>query len=998
MLEDILDIMEASGCAAFPYDSEPWKVAFHAVYDSVLNTYKIPTATNRYTRFRERIVEIWKRLEELGPGDDKDNSGRQLAPSKAVRALAIKQLKVFRKAGGIVSSFTSREATRINEKAKDNLEVIAVDDPVAEDVEEEEPPPADWEEELVEEGVDCAVDPFADTAADGETSSPTENGDDSMLMLDPIARSFLSESGVETYKDLLKTSTRVVVDELMAWRRRKAIKPWKYSTAQVNVHIWKRVAAKQEASGRELAIIADTTRGIPRGSSASGGRASYRSQIPDKNVKLTGVLTDPTAMAFLADIGISTSTQLFERSGTELAKEFVQWRRGKSFSEIVISDAKQYVYSWRRCVSMHGQKAKAERTELAPDSKAIGESNQRHPQTMQHPVTTRGSNIDPRLRALSWAPPYPGITQRQYPGMAQEQYPGMRQEQYAGTGRAQEQYPGTGRAQEQYPGTSRAQVVDPRMVALAIAQRQTSWMSQAFGPYSLSSKAPTPIPNLLGTSGPPGFTPVPRLHDDEVYAQDAHQASATPRHPQQDGDESSSRDDSDSETEESNESSSTNQAGREMASKALLSKASREVAMKDSDTASEFSKPTAASERGSSTRPKAPAGTSDALRDPPFLNDDSPDNYVTAAETLDSSSMEFLFEQGITSVSVFCGTPIEELSHAFIHWRRQKGMEPMSVAFIERQMQLLKLFVSNQKIAGQGPKPPESNRDKAPSVYNDTDLMREALTARAPVNVAHPLNRSWDAEYASAVEDGMGSGPEQTGANPTDVAISPNVSVEPPLRVLNLLAQGFLQSLGMLSTRAFIECSDAVLARALIDWRQEHGLKALGHATSGNHIKTWKRAVLRELAAGVPIPDQPVRPVQPESVEARRDQPESVEVRHDQPESIEAPHDLPESVDIPHDFGSRKRPLSIDDDDSVEDEDAESNNRRQQKIKEKKVAKESSKTARKNRKDTEQAVRRKQNWATKRPRIRSVPGQIEVEPAPKRCWVVVASSFSYSPR
>jgi hypothetical protein len=43
-----------------------WRLAFDATYNTVLSDFSIPSGKNRYHKFRDKIVEIWKAMQECG--------------------------------------------------------------------------------------------------------------------------------------------------------------------------------------------------------------------------------------------------------------------------------------------------------------------------------------------------------------------------------------------------------------------------------------------------------------------------------------------------------------------------------------------------------------------------------------------------------------------------------------------------------------------------------------------------------------------------------------------------------------------------------------------------------------------------------------------------------------------------------------------------------------------------------------------------------------------
>jgi hypothetical protein len=164
-----------------------------------------------------------------------------------------------------------------------------------------------------------------------------EQLDDTLLMLDNTTRAFLTAQDIQTTDALLQTSTEDLVRDLLGWRRQQDMKEWKNSTAKIYVNRWKRMAAKHQRNmdgGTDL----DT---FPH------------QRQPKVESDLSVILVDPTVKAFLVAEGITSSSDLFRGPAEEIGRAFIDWRRQQNLAEITASDAKQYVYAWRRCVVNH---------------------------------------------------------------------------------------------------------------------------------------------------------------------------------------------------------------------------------------------------------------------------------------------------------------------------------------------------------------------------------------------------------------------------------------------------------------------------------------------------------------------------------------------------------------------------------------------------------------------------------------------------------------------
>jgi hypothetical protein len=66
LLRGLLQVVEASGCAHVPTatTTNEWRAAFDDSYNTVLSDFSVPSGKNRYHKFRDKIVEIWKAMEE----------------------------------------------------------------------------------------------------------------------------------------------------------------------------------------------------------------------------------------------------------------------------------------------------------------------------------------------------------------------------------------------------------------------------------------------------------------------------------------------------------------------------------------------------------------------------------------------------------------------------------------------------------------------------------------------------------------------------------------------------------------------------------------------------------------------------------------------------------------------------------------------------------------------------------------------------------------------
>jgi hypothetical protein len=88
LLKGLLQVVEASGCPHVPTatTTNEWRVAFDASYNTILSDFSVPSGKNRYHKFRDKIVEIWKAMEE---------NTEVVADNNPLCAMAARQYRYF---------------------------------------------------------------------------------------------------------------------------------------------------------------------------------------------------------------------------------------------------------------------------------------------------------------------------------------------------------------------------------------------------------------------------------------------------------------------------------------------------------------------------------------------------------------------------------------------------------------------------------------------------------------------------------------------------------------------------------------------------------------------------------------------------------------------------------------------------------------------------------------------------------------------------------------
>lgn len=465
---------------------------------------------------------------------------------------------------------------------------------------------------------------FIDAAHDASfTKSNLASLNDTLLMLDPATRLFLAAHNIQTTVALLKQTTEEIVKDLMEWRRRNHMKEWKESTAKIYVNRWKRMAAKQQNGANGQQQSPDDSNGLTM---------RQQSRHPDVVINLSLVLLDPIAKTFLADYGITTSVLLFQTAAEDLGESFIDWRRQKNLTTVTVSDAKQYVYAWRRCVSNYGQSARLGTVTTSALSGRVQQPFQMEGDRAGLPIQGCDGTVS-HENALSLASPMK-VSAKQEGVSYQSRQPGR--------------------------------WLPQKVVYLQRPSSETESARTTVSDGILES-TPSPTADTLHTLGRlDHVTDARRALNPTVAHIGTSVSTAGPR-------------------------AAPATSPQQVAARVLDAKVGDDdmvppALSPEEELASEL---TAAPP----TPTSAPMPTTDGTS--PSTESLLPGADEILA-SLDPTVLSFIFAEGITSASNFCARSTEELSKAFAAWRLQRGMKTLLAGSIERYIQLWKQSVRRQ--------------------------------------------------------------------------------------------------------------------------------------------------------------------------------------------------------------------------------------------------------------------------------------------------------------
>jgi hypothetical protein len=206
---------------------------------------------------------------------------------------------------------------------------------------------------------------------------------------------------------------------------------------------------------------------------------------------------------------------------------------------------------------------------------------------------------------------------------------------------------------------------------------------------------------------------------------------------------------------------------------------------------------------------------------------------VDPLAVLGATALSFLSTQGIVTASGFCQQSTEVLSHALSHWRQQRGMKALLAGSVERYVQMWKQTVRRElekAISREHPAPADkaSFRDNNHSEV-DIETSEDGLEHRK--NVLPSVGGRDQVEQDCA------------SVQVADLGKSPPLTLDPGLCLLSSLAQAFLTSQCLTTTRLFIDWSTTEMAGALIDYRRQKNLKEWTLNTAERHVSRWKSEV-----------------------------------------------------------------------------------------------------------------------------------------------------------
>jgi hypothetical protein len=202
---------------------------------------------------------------------------------------------------------------------------------------------------------------------------------------------------------------------------------------------------------------------------------------------------------------------------------------------------------------------------------------------------------------------------------------------------------------------------------------------------------------------------------------------------------------------------------------------------------------------------------------------------------LGTTAISFLSTQGIVTASGFCRQSTEVLSQALSHWRQQRGMKSLLAGSVERYVQMWKQTV-RRELAKAIPREHPAPAPADDASYQDNDhrefdmeTVEDGLEQREDILLREGRR--------DEVEQACASGQAAPLEN------SPISTLDPGLCLLSSLAQSFLASQCLTTTRALTDWSTKEMAGALVDYRRQKNLKEWTLNTAERHVSSWKSEV-----------------------------------------------------------------------------------------------------------------------------------------------------------
>jgi hypothetical protein len=197
---------------------------------------------------------------------------------------------------------------------------------------------------------------------------------------------------------------------------------------------------------------------------------------------------------------------------------------------------------------------------------------------------------------------------------------------------------------------------------------------------------------------------------------------------------------------------------------------------------------------------------------------------------LGATALSFLSTQGIITASDFCRQSTEALSQALSHWRQQRGMKSLLAGSVERYVQMWKQSV-RRELAKAMPRERPAHADNASCQDNDYSEVTSEDGLEQRENVWPRYDGKGQVEQACASGQVAPSGQ------------SPTSTLDPGLCCLSSLAQAFLTSQCLTTTRSFRDWSTKEMAGALVEYRHQKNLKEWTLNTAERQVSRWKSEV-----------------------------------------------------------------------------------------------------------------------------------------------------------
>jgi hypothetical protein len=242
----------------------------------------------------------------------------------------------------------------------------------------------------------------------------SENGgsidpSDPLSVLPETARKFICSMGIFNYSDFLATRTSVIADKFTKWRKKNGLPELKGSGPTAYAGQWKsRCRDAATASGlavpeQDGGVIWKDDSGSESGGSYSEGKKRRRKRkapgSPDGRSRPRKQIENPLdALSrlnkeFLSSIGINDAEAFLEMRTTDLATQYVRWRKKKSLPKLKSNGETATISAWKTLV--RNAEVTPSHGSLRRDNRAISTPPKaKRPKLKEAPITPPTPRVD----------------------------------------------------------------------------------------------------------------------------------------------------------------------------------------------------------------------------------------------------------------------------------------------------------------------------------------------------------------------------------------------------------------------------------------------------------------------------------------------------------------------------------------------------------------------------------------------------------------------------